>query len=60
MKYKVHRIDVKSKNMQQKLEEFLNSLKGEITSIIPNVTPAFLPLGGTARVDFLLIIEKLN
>lgn len=60
MKYKVHRIDVKSKNMQQSLEDYVNLLKGEVISIIPNVKPTFLPMGGTARVDFLLIVEKLN
>jgi len=28
-------------------------------SIIPNVKPIFRPMGATAKVDFLLIIEKL-
>ena len=59
MKYKVHRIDVKRDNMQYKLENFLNDLKGEVISILPNVKPTFLMMGGTARVDFLLIVEKI-
>jgi hypothetical protein len=56
--YRVHRLDVKSKNMQEKLEDFLNGLEGEVVSIIPNVKPTFQPMGATAKVDFLLIVEK--
>ena len=43
---------------KDKLEQFLNILKGEVISIVPNVTPTFMPMGATAKVDFLLIIEK--
>ena len=39
-----------------KLEQFLNSLEGEIVAIIPNVT---LGAMWAHRVDFLLIVEKL-
>ena len=35
MKYKVHRIDVKSDNVQYKLEQFLNNLDGEVLAVIP-------------------------
>ncbi|NNK88740.1 MAG: hypothetical protein HKO90_10690 [Flavobacteriaceae bacterium] len=45
MKYKVHRIDVNRKNMQEKLEHFLNRFNGEIITIIPNVKPVFRPMG---------------
>jgi hypothetical protein len=58
MKYVVHRIDVKSDNMQERLEIFLNKVKGEVISVTPNVKPIFMPFGGTARVDYLLIVEK--
>jgi hypothetical protein len=44
---------------QDKLKLFLNSLKGEVVSIIPNVKPTFRPMGATAKVDFLYIIEKI-
>ena len=60
MKYKVHRIDVKSDNMQDKLEKFLNRIDGEIISVFPNVKPTFMMLGGTAKVDFLLVVEKVQ
>ncbi|WP_445475566.1 hypothetical protein ACT9XH_02140 [Methanococcoides methylutens] len=58
MKYKVHRIDVKSDNMQGYLEQFLNNLDGEVIAVIPNVKPTFQLMGATAKVDFLLIVEK--
>ena len=58
MKYRVHRIDVKSDNMQERLGGFINNLQGEVISIVPNVKPIFMPMG-TARVDFLLVIEKI-
>ena len=60
MKYKVHRLDVKSKTMQENLEKFLNTTRGEVVSIIPNVKPTFQAMGATAKVNFLLIVERLN
>lgn len=60
MKYKVHRIEVKSDNMQEKLEQFLNKLDGEVISVIPNVRPTFQGMGATAKIDFLLIVEKIK
>ena len=60
MKYKVHRLDVKSKTMQENLEGFLNTTGGEVVSIIPNVKPTFQGMWATAKVNFLLIVERLN
>ncbi|MEW6411876.1 MAG: hypothetical protein AB1483_05315 [Candidatus Zixiibacteriota bacterium] len=60
MSYKVHRLNIKLEKEQDKLEQFLNGLKGEVVSIIPNVRPTFQGMGGTAKIDFLLIIEKLT
>lgn len=57
MKYRVHRFDLKMTADQSKLEQFLNSLKGEIVAIIPNVSIWFF---WAHRVDFLLIVEKLD
>ena len=59
MKYKVHRFDLKMDTDKEKLEEYFNSLKGEIVSIVPNVKPTFQGMGATAKVDFLFIVEKL-
>jgi hypothetical protein len=55
MKYRVHRFDIKMTSEQSKLEQFLNSLKGEVVAIIPNITWA-----PKTQVDFLLIVEKLG
>ena len=60
MRYKVHRFDIKMEKDLLKLEEFLNGLKGEVVSIIPNNQNLGLPqiMGLARRIDFLLIIEK--
>jgi hypothetical protein len=59
MKYKVHRFELKMDTDQERFEEFLNGLRGEIVSIVPNVKPIFQPMGATAKVDFLFIVERL-
>ncbi len=60
MKYRVHRFYMNMTKDQNKLEQFLNSLKGEIVSIIPSVDPKFTPGGMGAKVNFLLIVEKME
>ena len=55
MKYRVHRFSIRMTSDQQKLENFLNSLEGEVVSIIPNVTAV-----PATYVNFLLIVEKLT
>jgi len=57
MKYRVHRFDIRMTRDQGKLEQFMNSLEGEVVSVIPNVTIGFIWI---PRVNFLLIVEKLN
>ena len=58
MKYRVHRFSIKMTKDQSKLEQFLNILKGEIVTIIPNVAP--VPFTWHDKVDFLLIVEKVG
>jgi len=62
MKYKVHRLGIKMENDQNKLEQFLNNLEGEVVSIIPNIkrTTLFQIYGLTDKIDFLFIIEKMK
>jgi len=57
MKYRVHRFNIKMTRDQGKLEQFLDSLEGEVLAIVPNVTIAFL---WAHRVNFLLIVEKVS
>lgn len=60
MKYKVHKFDIHMDKDQQRLEDFLNSLKGEVVSIIPNNKNLSLAqiYGLARRISFLLIIER--
>ncbi len=55
MKYRVHRIDIRMTGDQRKLEQFLDSLEGEVVAIVPNVLWA-----PATHVDFLLVVEKLS
>ena len=57
MRYRVHRFDIRMTRDPGKLEQFLNSLQGEIVAIVPNVSLGFF---WAHRVDFLLIIEKVS
>ena len=60
MKYRVHRLDVKKDTAQEKLERFLNQLEGKVLSIVPYVAPTMRGMGATAKVDFLLSVEKVG
>ena len=62
MKYKVHRLEINMEKDQSKLEQFLNSLDGEVVSIIPNnkKTSLLQIYGVTSKIDFLLIVERTN
>ena len=55
MRYRVHQFNIRMTKDQDKLEEFLNSLKGDLVAIIPNVSSV---LGDFCHVDFLLIVER--
>ena len=61
MKYKVHKLEIKMENDPFELERFLNNLKGEVISIVPNVarTTLLQIYGGPRKIDFLLVVEKV-
>ena len=59
MRYDIHRFEINMEKDQDKLKQFLNNLHGDVVAIIPNVKPTFKPMGATAKVNFLLIVEKL-
>jgi len=61
MKYKVHKLEINMENDPLELERFLNNLKGEVVSIIPNVahTTLLQIYGGSRKIDFLLVVEKV-
>ena len=62
MKYRVHRLEVKEKDIQTTLEQFLNSMDGEVISILPAIKKGSLAqiYGVTEKVDFLMVVEKLK
>ena len=55
MKYRVHQFNLKMTKDQNKLEQFLNNLEGEVVAIIPNLS---IKVYWVHQVDFLLIVEK--
>ena len=57
----MHRLEIDLEKDQERLENFLNNLKGEVVSIIPNIakTTLFQIYGVTRKVNFILIVEKL-
>ena len=60
MQYRVHRMNVGKEDIVVDLERFLNGLAGEVVSVLPTITPTFKPMGATAKVDSLLIVERLG
>lgn len=60
MKYRVHRLDATKETVQEKLEHFLNQLDGDILAVIPYTSPTFQLMGATSKVDFLLVVEKVD
>tara|TARA_Y100000310_G_scaffold253368_1_gene260219 strand:+ start:318 stop:494 length:177 start_codon:yes stop_codon:yes gene_type:complete len=58
MKYKVHKLNIKLVKEPEMLENFLNNLKGEVVSIIPDVASLFLYYGAKVRTIF--VVEKIK
>jgi hypothetical protein len=58
MKYKVHKLNINLAKEPDMLENFLNNLKGEVISIIPNVETFYLWYG--SKVKSILIVEKIK
>ena len=61
MKYRIHRMEINLEKDQAKLEQFLNDLRGEVVSILPNIAKTTLLqiYGVTRKIDFILIVEKI-
>ena len=43
---------------QEKLEQFLNQMEGELSSVIPYPVPKFQGMGVASKVKFLLVVER--
>jgi hypothetical protein len=61
-RYRVHRLEVKGKDIQNHLEQYLNDLEGDVISILPAIKKGSLPqiYGVTEKVDYLIIVERIN
>jgi hypothetical protein len=57
VRYRVHRLDIRMTKDQDKLERFLNGLRGRVVSVVPNVT---MKLPWAHHVDFVLVIEEVE
>ena len=57
MSYKVHKFNIRMTADKDQLEQFLNSLSGDVVAIIPNVT---MKAFWVHVVNFLLIVEKVS
>lgn len=55
MKYRVHQFDIDMRRDRDKLEQFLNGLKNDVVSIIPNVKPIFFDI---VRLVFHINLDK--
>jgi len=59
MSYQVHRLAVDEETAQEKLEQFLNQIEGELSSVIPYPVPKLQGMGAASKVKFLLVVERI-
>jgi len=57
-KYKVHEFRIRMSRDQKRFEDFLNSLEGEVVSIVPSIVPRWTFGGMGAGVNFVYVVEK--
>ena len=54
--YRVHRFDIRMTKDRANLERFLNTLDGEVVSVIPNVT---MKAFWVHVINFVYVVERL-
>jgi hypothetical protein len=59
-RYRVQRFDVVMRTDQTRFEQFLNSLEGEVVSVIPSVSPSWTLGGMGARTYYFWVVEKVD
>ena len=59
-RYIVHRFDVVMRTDQARFEQFLNSLEGEVVSVIPSVSPSWTFGGMGAGTYYFGLIEEVD
>ncbi|MFC6731058.1 MULTISPECIES: hypothetical protein [unclassified Haladaptatus] len=60
MEYDVHRFPIDMERYREQLKDYLNTLDGEVVSILPNIqkTGLLQIIGVSKKLIFLLIVEK--
>lgn len=56
MGYKIHRFNIRMEQDQDKLEQYLNHLHGDVVAIIPHVISTL----ASTVVNFLFIVEQVS
>ena len=59
MSYRVHRLAVDEETVQEKLEQFLNQMQGELSAVMPYPVPKFQGMGAASKVKFVLVVERI-
>ncbi len=54
--YRVHRFDIRMTKDEANLEQFLNTLEGDVVSVIPNVT---MKAFWVHVINFVYVVERL-
>ncbi len=54
--YRVHRFDIRMTKDEKNLERFLNSLDGDVVSVVPNVTVKAFWIH---VIDFVYVVERV-
>ena len=55
-RYRVHRFDLRMTKDEANLERFLNSLEGDVVSVVPNVT---IKAFWVHVINFVYVIERV-
>ena len=54
--YRVHRFDLRMTKDERNLERFLNTLEGDVVSVVPNVT---VKVFWVHVINFVYVVERL-
>ena len=59
MSYRAHRLAIDEETAEEKLQQFLNQMEGELSAVIPYPVPKFQGMGAASKVKFLLVVERI-
>jgi hypothetical protein len=57
MRYRVHRVEIREDDAEERLAQALERLEGELMEIVPLVHPVVRPFGPMALTTRILIVE---